>query len=226
MIKSRKFNIIAGLISLILMLAVLAAFLNTEDNFSEYNADILKKVNTTAQKMYETLHDLIDVIALQRKTTSPFETVHLKLISDDIISQLSELIRESSAKIVYDFELESFGYVRIHVKSILHNLVSNAIKYRSNDRNCEIKISSKYVDGFVRITVADNGLGLNVEKLGNRLFGMFQVFHKTKEGKGLGLYIIKKQVEQLGGRIEVQSEVDKGSEFQVYLKAKCSSQVS
>jgi len=68
--------------------------------------------------------------------------------------------------------------------------------------------------------VKDNGMGIDLEKYGNKIFGLYQRFHDNKDGKGLGLYIIKNQIEALEGKIAVESIVNKGSMFHVFLKKK------
>ncbi|MEM9023391.1 MAG: ATP-binding protein, partial [Bacteroidota bacterium] len=77
---------------------------------------------------------------------------------------------------------------------------------------------SELVNGQVRLTVSDNGIGIDLDKHGAKLFGLYQRFHSHIEGKGLGLYIVKSQLEALGGRVEVQSEPDKGTMFHVYFE--------
>lgn len=189
-----------------------------ENEMQEQNKFILDKVKITGKRMYETLHDLIDVIAIQKRTTSPFEMVNLDIISKDIISQLSFDINESKANVSLNLEVVNFSYVRVHLKSILQNLLTNAIKYRSSKRPLNINISTKKERDYIILSVKDNGSGMDLNKIGDRLFGMFQVFHNSKDGKGLGLYIVKKQIEMMGGHIEVESNVDVGTIFRVYLK--------
>ncbi|MBI1185258.1 PAS domain S-box protein [bacterium] len=188
------------------------------DGMTQHNLALLNKLDLTSGKLYETLHDLMDVIALQKRSTSPFEKLNFNTVITDIITQLSEPINESEAQIVLYLAVETVVYVRIHLKSIIQNLITNAIKYRSELHNCEICISTKRLDDMILLKVEDNGLGIDMDKFGDRIFGMFQVFHSGKGGKGLGLFIIKKQIEQLGGKIRVESELNKGTTFFIYLK--------
>ncbi|MDB5111030.1 MAG: domain/sensory box/EAL domain protein, partial [Mucilaginibacter sp.] len=105
-----------------------------------------------------------------------------------------------------------------YMESIIFNLLSNAIKYRSLVRKPEVTISyfnmprGKY--GFV---VTDNGIGIDLKKYGDQLFGMYKTFNGNHDAKGMGLFITKNQVESFGGSIEVISEVDKGTTFRVCL---------
>jgi signal transduction histidine kinase len=99
----------------------------------------------------------------------------------------------------------------------MYNLISNAIKYKSPDRKPVVSIRTEKVNGFCLISVKDNGLGLSPEQK-EKIFQMFKRFHDHGEGTGIGLYIVKRIVDNAGGKIEVESEKDKGSEFKVYLK--------
>ncbi|HEY0898278.1 MAG TPA: ATP-binding protein, partial [Sphingobacteriaceae bacterium] len=96
-------------------------------------------------------------------------------------------------------------------------LISNAIKYRDPSRRPEIRIRSFRNDGRTCIVVSDNGLGIDMEKHGSELFGLYKTFHQNRNSKGVGLYITRAQVLSLGGRIEVDSTPGKGSTFQVCL---------
>jgi signal transduction histidine kinase len=95
-------------------------------------------------------------------------------------------------------------------------LLSNALKYSSPDRKPEVKIVSYQEKEFTILQVSDNGLGLSKENQ-SKIFGMFKRVHQHVEGSGIGLYIIKKMIENVGGKIEVKSEVGKGTTFKVVL---------
>lgn len=98
-------------------------------------------------------------------------------------------------------------------------MISNAIRYRSLERDPVIKIRSYRQDNWVVVSFEDNGLGMDLKRYGDRLFGLYQRFHVTREGKGLGLYMTKSQVVAMGGKIEVQSEPEKGTIFTIFFKS-------
>jgi signal transduction histidine kinase len=102
--------------------------------------------------------------------------------------------------------------------SILMNLISNAIKYRHPDRAPRISIRTTRVDGEVCLSVRDNGLGMDLDSYGDKLFTLYGRFHSHVDGKGLGLYLVRTHVQAMGGRIEVESEPGKGTAFSVFLK--------
>ncbi len=101
--------------------------------------------------------------------------------------------------------------------SVVQNLVTNAIKYRSPKRRGEINISAEPVEHYWQLKVADNGLGMDMEQNEKLLFKMFQRFHDHVEGKGIGLHLVKNIVYTNGGKIEVESELDKGTTFNIFL---------
>ena len=110
--------------------------------------------------------------------------------------------------------------VRDYIQSIFHNLLSNAVKYRSPRREPLVRVTAKVENGWVILTFADNGLGIDLQQHGHRLFGMYSRFHFHTEGKGLGLYLVKTQVEALNGKIEIESKEGQGSAFTVLLPLK------
>ena len=105
-----------------------------------------------------------------------------------------------------------------YVESILYNLISNAIKYRDPERSPHIAIKTTHENEFVCLAVMDNGLGIDLKKYKQNIFSLYKRFHLHVEGKGLGLYLVKTQIEALGGRVEVRSEPNEGTTFQIYFK--------
>jgi signal transduction histidine kinase len=99
------------------------------------------------------------------------------------------------------------------MESIMLNLMSNAIKYRALDRKPTIHLESSIEGNTVQLRVSDNGLGIDMQKYGDKLFGLHKTFHGNKEARGVGLFLIKTQVEALGGSIHATSNVGKGTTF-------------
>jgi signal transduction histidine kinase len=105
------------------------------------------------------------------------------------------------------------------LKSILYNLITNAIKYKSRDRKPIIVISSSPISKHsqVEINVSDNGLGMDLEAYGDKVFGLFKRFHDHIEGSGIGLYSVRKIMETKGGSISVDSKINQGTTFKLTL---------
>src|SRR5690606_26281901 len=124
------------------------------------------------------------------------------------------------ACITTDFsDVRSIVTVKPYLDSILYNLISNAIKYRHPERKPDIHVKAEKVDGEICISIQDNGLGIDTALFQEKLSTLYSRFHVHVEGKGIGLYLVKTQVTAIGGRIEIDSQVDVGTTFRVYFKA-------
>jgi signal transduction histidine kinase len=143
-------------------------------------------------------------------------TEELKLIKMNLQTQ----IRETKTSIREDFsEAETLQVVRPYLDSILIHLISNAIKFRHPLRKPIIRIKTEVTGKYICLSVKDNGLGIDLSLYKNHLFALYHRFHSHVEGKGIGLFLVKTQVIALRGRIEVKSEVDKGTTFRIYLRS-------
>lgn len=100
----------------------------------------------------------------------------------------------------------------------MQNLINNAIKYKDNHRTLTVEVSTRKEDDYIVLQIKDNGIGMNMERIGEKLFKPFTRFNSSTEGKGIGLHLVKSMVEKNGGKIKVESEVGKGSTFNIFLK--------
>lgn len=202
-------------------LVSLLGFVDRRQIGDAMNQQIFHKVDASALRLENTLQDLVQVVAIKEKREVSFERVNFRHLLDQLLEAMSFELIESESMIQADFAaVREVIYPYNYLWSIIQNLLSNAMKYKRPGIKPEIRISSFRKDGFVGIRIADNGLGLNLDTYGDRLFGLYQRFHEGEglKGKGLGLYIVKSQVESLDGRIEVESKVDQGSCFHIYLR--------
>jgi len=138
----------------------------------------------------------------------------IKISLDGEITKSNAIILEDFTKA---FKVKSF---RPYIDSIFLNLISNAIKYRRPHINPVINIRTEIRDDFVCLIFSDNGLGIDLILYEDKLFTLYKRFHDHVDGKGIGLYLVKTQVIALGGKLEVESEVNSGTTFFVYLKNK------
>jgi PAS domain S-box-containing protein len=180
--------------------------------FVEY----LKKSSKSLDTILHNLNELLD----DSKTANTIkETLDLQKKIDLIKIQLHEQISSTNAMIETDFsEVSEIFAVEGVVLNILQKLISNAIKFRKPNDNPYIKIKSQKIDDYVCISVADNGLGIDLKAHGDKIFQLYKRFHEHVEGRGLGLYLVRTQLEMFGGKIEVESEVGEGSVFKIYIK--------
>jgi len=130
---------------------------------------------------------------------------------------LSGQILEKIAQIEYDFkDAPVIDYPKIYLESIFLNLLSNALKYSSRDRTPHIILKSFFgADHKIVLTCEDNGIGIDMDKYGHKIFGLYKTFHHHPDANGVGLFITKNQVEALGGSITVESKVGIGTKFTI-----------
>lgn len=186
-----------------------------QNQATEANAQLLlQKVPTIVENMITTMSDLNKIIANRLEDELPYETVGLAdLIDKEWENLQTEEIQPLGARLTYDLQVPYVVLPKMYADSILHNLISNAIKYRSESRQPQVKIKSWEEVEQVFLSVSDNGLGMDLNAVGHKLFGLYKTFHYHKQAKGLGLYLTKMQIEALGGKISVQSEPEKGTTF-------------
>lgn len=134
-----------------------------------------------------------------------------------VLTSISEQIKTTEASIVYNFSVSEIWFSKRIIRSIFQNLITNAIKYRRKEVSPVIHIKSSEDREYYMLTVEDNGLGIDLEQYGDKVFALFQRFHTGIDGKGMGLYIIKTQLETLNGKITLSSKVNSGSTFTVYI---------
>ncbi len=184
---------------------------------SEKEKLMLEMMEKSIFRLRKTISDLAEITKVQKGEEEPEEEVFLAEILDDIKSDLSDEIERTGAKIKETISVPSVIYAKNSLRSILYNLFSNALKYRAEDRPPEVEIRAERVTGGVALWVADNGIGLSEQQL-PKLFTMFRRLHTHVEGTGIGLYIVKRIVENSGGNIEVSSELNKGTSFKVFIQ--------
>jgi signal transduction histidine kinase len=168
----------------------------------------------------ETIANLNEVIYIQSNLNVPKKLLFLDDELKKITTLLHSQITDSGAEINLTGETKEVYSNPAYFESILQNLISNAIKYRSPERQLLIQIHLSLSKEYFILEITDNGLGIDLQKYGNRIFGMYKTFHRNKDAKGLGLFITKTQIEALNGKIEITSTVDSGSTFTVYFPIK------
>ncbi|CAA9308145.1 MAG: hypothetical protein AVDCRST_MAG56-5996 [uncultured Cytophagales bacterium] len=191
---------------------------NKEDLPDPINLVVIENLKLSAQRLDQVIADLNELLSVRNRQEERQE-VSLAEILENVQLSVSQQLEKSGAHLVAHFAAPVVYSVKSYVQSILLNLVSNALKYRSPDRPPVVKVSSRRQDDFVVLAVEDNGLGIDLGKHGEKLFGLYKRFHTHTEGKGLGLHLVKTQAEAMGGKVEVASSPGAGSTFKVYFKA-------
>lgn len=200
-----------GPIANLLGLTNLLDIYKVEDSTLSKIMDGIKKAATNFD---ETIKDLSTVLNVKDRPSIPKEEIQLTTIHKKILDQCKTLLKESDAKITTDFsKAPSVNFNKAYLESIFLNLLTNAIKYRSSSAPLNILISTNENNGEVILKYKDNGRGIDLHLHKEKIFGLYQRFHQNTEGKGLGLFLIKSQMEALNGSIEVESKIDEGTLF-------------
>ena len=194
--------------------------LNDAD-LSAGDRDMLNKaINTSVLRLDNVVQDLNLILEIKGSTNETKEVVVFSDLVDDIKFSIKNLVDKYAIKIKYDFsDANEYFTLKPYLYSIFYNLITNSVKYRSQDISTTIKIESHRVNNVLQLVFKDNGMGIDLEKKGDQVFGLYKRFHPEIEGKGMGLYMVKTQVEALGGTIGIKSEENKGTEFVIEFAA-------
>nr|WP_321222679.1 PAS domain-containing sensor histidine kinase [uncultured Psychroserpens sp.] len=189
-----------------------------EATSEEEKIKLINHLKTISKALTTTIVDLDDIISIKTKSNTKelSERVNVFKCAEHIINSLEMDIAHNEIAIYNSIRQDDFINVnKSYLESVLYNLISNGIKYRSDERNSKIILQSVHTKNELRILVADNGIGIDTNKFKNQLFEMYKTFHGTKRGdsRGVGLYIAKTQMEAMGGTIEVESNLGAGSTF-------------
>lgn len=183
--------------------------------------EILDGFNKSTHLLNETIEDLVKVIVIKDNPSIQKEDLSLIDVFENVFSQLDFLIGLHKPIIIIDFKKAPvLNTNKAYLESILLNLLTNAIKYKSETRKSKISISSDRIDDTVFLVFKDNGIGIDLVRNKDKVFGLYQRFHNLPDSKGLGLYLVKSQVEAMGGSISIESEVNKGTTFTLTFKNK------
>ncbi|WP_152426549.1 sensor histidine kinase, partial [Cesiribacter andamanensis] len=178
----------------------------------ESEQKIIDLMSASVQRLNDTILSLIDVTKAQKNLNARRESVVIAEVLDDVKADLAEMILQAGAHIQEQLHVPRLTIAKASLKSILYNLLSNALKYQTPGRPPEISIRTYTEKQYTVLHVQDNGLGLT-EAQQAKLFNMFKRFHTHVEGTGIGLYIVKRTMENLGGHISVSSIPDQGTTF-------------
>jgi PAS domain S-box-containing protein len=185
--------------------------LNVVDQRSDALLDAFK---SSTNSLKTTLDDLINIMIIKEKTNIELVSVNFETHLKKVISSINKTIDNAEAEISFDFSAaQSVLFNAAYLESVFLNLITNSIKFSRPESNPCIRITSYIQDNCVQLYFADNGLGMNWTKVKGKIFGLYQKFHRHDESKGIGLYLIHSQITALGGKIEVETALNKGTTF-------------
>lgn len=176
-------------------------------------------IKNAAVNLDELVKELNEILAVKKTTNEKREYVNLNELFVSVFNTFEKQVKES--KITIELKIEddakNIFTIKTYLKSVIYNLISNAIKHQSPDRKLAIHISARKINDILLISISDNGIGINLKEHGHLLFGLYKRINIKTEGKGLGLHMSKLQMEAMNGTIKVESELSRGSIFTLTL---------
>jgi len=203
----------------IVNISALLNLYNEEDPADVENEEVIEHLKISTELLSSTLMDLIEVVSIRKQKLPKVESLSFQHVLHNVERSLHQQITESKATVTRDFEdVVEINYVYSHLENFFLNFLTNAIKYKHPDRDPAIHISAYKMGEYHVVSFSDNGIGLDLERYGDRLFGLYQRFHSHVDGKGLGLYLVREQIRAYDGDLTVESTVGEGTTFKAYLK--------
>ena len=192
---------------------LLDLFKNADEKERE---EMLEHLEAISDGLYVTIGHLKELVEIQFEVKLTKENLNLRHYLKNILNILNNEIKKHGIDVEVNIPLDvTVNYNPAYLESILLNFTTNAIKYSSPERKPVISYDFEIVNGKKVLSISDNGLGIDLKKHKNSLFGMYKTFHKNQNSRGIGLFITKNQVEAMGGTIEVYSKVNKGTTFKI-----------
>jgi PAS domain S-box-containing protein len=190
-------------------------FIATSESKEEIE-HMVRLLKTVSNSLNETMLNLNEVVNIQTNIGLITENLNLQEYVDNAIKVLSDQIAAKDAIIEINIPPDAeIHYNAAYLESVLYNLISNAIRYNNPKKRPVVKISLVEEGANKILQVADNGIGIDLERNGDKIFGMYKTFTNNKDSKGIGLFITKNQIEAMGGQITIESELNQGTTFKI-----------
>ncbi len=200
--------------------SMLLDFLVHEKNEAEKN-NILDMLTNASNNLMETLENLNEVVAINTNVNLDKKPISIHNKINRIRKNLSVYLSKNKATLVNQIcESLEVQVIPAYIDSILMNFITNAVKYKDPERDPIVTLSATSENGYTILSIADNGLGIDLKKYGDKLFGMYKTFHNHSDARGIGLYIAKNQIEAMNGKVSVESKMGFGTTFKIYFDEK------
>lgn len=181
--------------------------------------ELISILKITTESLRQTLNNSVEELIKKDKLDVPIEELNLNESLNEVLLSINSLIQNSKTILNIDFSaLAKINFNKESLKSVFLNLITNSIKYAKPDTLPYISIYSKKENGISQLIYSDNGLGFDMEKVKDKIFGLHQKFHDHVDSNGIGLYLIYNHITNLGGRIEVESKINEGTKFIISFK--------
>lgn len=191
-------------------------YLYEREQESQEREELFGNIKKISEGLSTTIGHLSDMVKTMQDSNRKVQLITFQEVLDSTLQILYGQIEKSGVEIDADFTAcPEIEYSPVYLDSIFLNLISNGIKYRSSARHPQIRIQSYLSDGRIHLVFQDNGLGIDLDKYGEKLFGLYKTFHGNSNAQGVGLFLTRNQVEAMGGKIRVQSKPDNGTTFTI-----------
>jgi len=193
-----------------------------EETDEEEKENLVNMLMNASGNLLETLDNLNEVVAISSNVKIKKQPTNLLHVVTKAQQNISGLLLKNKAKITTNISKDILiNAIPSYLESIIINFMTNSVKFKHPERNPDLILTaSKTKNKQILLSIEDNGLGIDLEKYGNKLFGMYKTFHNNEDARGIGLYIAKNQIEAMNGTIKVDSKVGHGTKFNIYFDDK------
>jgi signal transduction histidine kinase len=200
-------------------ISLLSNFMD-ETTLDNNNSEIFQKIRTVSGGLNSTLDDLSSILKI-RDGYLPSENLSFKEVTKKTLKVLEVALNASDATVGMHFEFDTILFPSVYLESIIMNLMSNGIKYKQADIPLHVTLKTYLNEDQIKIfEYSDNGIGIDLDLHGEKIFGLYKTFHSHKDAHGVGLFLIKNQIESQGGKIEVTSKPNQGTTFKITFNEK------
>jgi len=199
----------------------LVALLDSQKPDPDLERQLIEKLRKSTQQLDSTLNTLIEVVALKNQTATDKQWIMWREVFDDVLLSINQQVQKSNTQLTVDFSRAPKVLAnRDYLQSIILNLLTNAIRYKKPNHPPVIQITTYWEDDNTVLSILDEGIGIDLNRHRNKLFGLYQQFSSGKQGKGLGLYLVKNQLKRMDGHVTVNSRLGEYTEFKCFLPNK------
>jgi PAS domain-containing protein/two-component sensor histidine kinase len=192
--------------------------LHEESESDDDRTEVFAHIKSISKSLVTTIEHLNEIVKINTDVEGERKTIEFEDVFKNVISALQSNIEATGAKIEYDFtKCPVINYIPAYLDSILQNLLTNSLKYRHMDRQPVITCRTIKDHDHIYMLFEDNGIGIDLDRYGDKVFGMYKTFHQNADAKGIGLFITRNQIEALGGSIKIDSTVNVGTKFTIRL---------
>ncbi|MCR8558040.1 PAS domain-containing sensor histidine kinase [Mucilaginibacter sp. BJC16-A38] len=192
--------------------------LHEESESADDRAEVFAHIKSISDSLSQTIEHLNEIVMIHTDIDKERKALSFEEVFKNVMSALQNNIDATDAKIEYDFtQCPVIEYIPAYLESIFQNLLTNALKYRHMERQPLITCRTIKDHNHIYMLFEDNGIGIDMERYGDKVFGMYKTFHQNTDAKGIGLFITRNQIESMGGTIKVDSTVNVGTKFTIRL---------